>query len=272
MKRQSAKEPATEQEATPNGASKTLAGTQTLLRGLDIVSAVAHGALNLPELSSAVSLTRSTTYRLATTLVEQRFLKFTPRVGYELGPKLLELGHLAARQMSLPRIAHAHLVKLSQETGDTVHLGVLDNGRALYLEKVPGSRRIEISSRIGETQPLRSTGLGKALLLDESEASLREIFQREATQYPQYTVNEAIWLERMRHYKKAGYAFDLEENEDRIRCVAAPIRDASDKIIGSISVSSAAQYMDDKRMHDLTKLVIRTVHDISAEFGWSEHK
>ncbi|MES1196957.1 MAG: IclR family transcriptional regulator C-terminal domain-containing protein, partial [Steroidobacter sp.] len=82
----------------------------------------------------------------------------------------------------------------------------------------------------------------------------------------------SIWLERMRHYKQAGYAFDLEENEDRIRCVAAPIRDAANKIIGSISVSSAAQYMDDKRMHDLTRLVIKTVHDISAEFGWSERK
>ncbi|MES1196698.1 MAG: IclR family transcriptional regulator, partial [Steroidobacter sp.] len=185
-----------DQETSRTPGSKGLAGTQTLLRGLDIISAVAYNALSLPELSAAVGLTRSTTYRLATTLVEQRFLKFTPRVGYELGSKLLELGHLAARHMSLPRIAHTYLVKLSQETGDTVHLGVIDNGRALYLDKVPGSRRIEISSRIGESQPLRSTGLGKALLLDESETGLREVYKREADQWPQYSINESIWLER----------------------------------------------------------------------------
>jgi DNA-binding IclR family transcriptional regulator len=259
-------------DKTGSASTKALAGTQTLLRGLDVVSAVAHNALNLPELSAAVGLTRSTTYRLATALVDQRYLKFTHRVGYELGPRLLELGHLAARSMSLPRIAHPYIVKLAQDTGDTVHLGVLDSGRVLYLDKIPGSRRVDIGSRIGETQPLRSTGLGKALLLDESEAGLREVYKRESAEWPPYSVNEAIWLERMRHYQKAGYAFDLEENQDRIRCVAAPVRDASNKIIGSISVSSAAQYMDDNRMHSLTASVLKTAHDISAEFGWTERK
>lgn len=257
-------------EDDEGGAAKGLAGAQTLVRGLDVMSAVANGVRNLPDLSAVLGLTRSTTHRLATTLVEQRFLNFTPRIGYSLGPKLLELGHLAAGQMNLPRIAHDYLVQLSQDSGDTVHLGVLDGTMALYLDKISGSRRIEISSRIGERQPLRSTGLGKALLLDESEESMREVYAREAKEWPDYGVSEAIWLERMRHYKSAGYAFDLEENEDRIRCVAAPIRDASNHIIGSISVSSAAQYMDDARMKALTDRVIETVHAISAEFGWSE--
>lgn len=271
MKRQNTRE-ARSSDDSSGTTSKSLAGTQTLLRGLDVISAVAHNALNLPELSAAVGLTRSTAYRLATALVEQRYLKFTHRVGYELGPRLLELGHLAARSMSLPRIAHPHIVKLAQDTSDTVHLGVLDNGRALYLDKISGSRRVDVGSRIGETQPLRSTALGKALLLDESETGLREVYKRESSEWPHYSVNEAIWLERMRHYQKGGYAFDLEENEDRIRCVAAPIRDAGNKIIGSISVSSAAQYMDDNRMHSLTSSVLKTAHDISAEFGWTKHK
>jgi DNA-binding IclR family transcriptional regulator len=67
-------------------ATRTLAGAQTLVRGLDVVSAVAYGAKNLPELSEALGLTRSTTHRLATTLVDQRCLNFTPRVGYSRGP------------------------------------------------------------------------------------------------------------------------------------------------------------------------------------------
>ncbi|MEI9905542.1 MAG: helix-turn-helix domain-containing protein [Asticcacaulis sp.] len=88
------------------------------MRGLDVMSAVANGVRNLPDLSAVLGLTRSTTHRLATTLVEQRFLNFTPRIGYSLGPKLLELGHLAAGQMNLPRIAHDYLVQLSQDSGD----------------------------------------------------------------------------------------------------------------------------------------------------------
>ncbi|ESQ76313.1 hypothetical protein ABENE_23415, partial [Asticcacaulis benevestitus DSM 16100 = ATCC BAA-896] len=230
---------------------KTLAGAQTLVRGLDVMMAVAANARNLAHLSEVLGLTRSTTHRLATTLVEQRFLNFTPRVGYSLGPKLLELGHLASRQMNLPRIAHDHLLALSLDTGDTVHLGILDGARALYLDKVQGNRRIEISSRIGERQPLRSTGIGKALLLDETEGGWRDVYERESHEFPGYRVDYDTWLARMRDYAALGFAYDLEENEDRIRCVAAPIRDASNKIIGSISVSSAAQYMDDARMKAL---------------------
>ena len=249
--------------------SKGLAGAQTLMRGLDVLSAVADGARNLPELSEALGLTRSTTHRLAATLVEQRFLNFTPRIGYSLGPKLLELGHLAGRQMNLTRVAHPYLVQLSFETGDTVHLGVLDGGMALYLDKISGTRRIEISSRIGERQPLRSTGLGKAMLLDEGETALRDIYARESREWPGYSLDIDTWLDRMRTYRQAGHAFDLEENEDRIRCIGAPIRDAGSRIIGAISVTSAAQYMDDDRMATLARGVAVTAHAISAEFGWT---
>jgi DNA-binding IclR family transcriptional regulator len=84
-------------------------------------------------------------------------------------------------------------------------------------------------------------------------------------------VSEANWLKRMHEYAKHGYAFDLEENEDRIRCVAAPVRDATGKIKAAISVSSAAQYMDDKRMQALIADVRRTADQISHELGWQRH-
>ena len=75
-------------------------------------------------------------------------------------------------------------------------------------------------------------------------------------------------MRRMREYAKLGYAFDLEENEDRIRCVAAPVRDATGKIKAAISVSSAAQYMNDERMQALAKEVRLTADQISSELGW----
>jgi DNA-binding IclR family transcriptional regulator len=135
-----------------------LAGTQTLVRGLEVVDAVADGAATLVDLAIAIGLTRSTTHRLAATLVERRYLEYSRRDGYTLGPKLLELGYVASRRKDLPRVAREHLEALSNSTRDTVHLGIVDGTRALYLDKIPGSRRVEISSQIGERQPLRSTG------------------------------------------------------------------------------------------------------------------
>jgi DNA-binding IclR family transcriptional regulator len=206
-------------------------------------------------------------HRLATALTERRYLTFTPRQGYQFGPKLLELGFIAQRQTDVLEISRPHLETLAAATEDTVHFGILDGERALYLGKIPGRRRIEISSRVGDRHPLTSTGLGKALLLDHAPESWRELFlfdQANGSPPAKYETR----LARMNEYAAAGHAFDLEENEDLIRCVAAPIRDAAGAIVAAMSVSSAAQYMTDARMQTLSGEVRAAADAISHELGW----
>jgi DNA-binding IclR family transcriptional regulator len=248
-----------------------VAGSQTLMRGLDVVEAVADGHATLPELAEALGLTRSTTHRLAASLVERGYLAFAPRAGYRLGAKLLELGHRAQAEADLVQIARPHLEDLSDATEDTVHLGIIDGDRALYLDKVPGRRRISISSRVGERQPLSSTGLGKALMLDRPRDYWQSTFASDQAS-GSAPIDAALWLERMQGYAAAGRAYDLEENEDQIRCVAAPVRDASGKVIGAISVSSAAQYMSDARMEELSDTVRSSAAAISRDLGWTSPK
>ena len=251
-------------------------GSQTLLRGLDVIDVVAAGPIRLGELAARLGLTRSTTHRLASALADRRYLSFAPLTGYSLGPKLLELGFRVRDELDLPRLAAPHLARLALLTEDTVHLGALDRGRVLYLDKVPGKRRINVSSRIGELQPVTSTGLGKALILDLEENAWLEFFRRERTESGRQgrrrvEISQQEWLSRMRGYVQAGYAFDLEENEEQIRCIAAPIRDVAGRTVAAISVSSAAQYMSDHRMQALSKDVMAVARRISEELGWSGH-
>jgi DNA-binding IclR family transcriptional regulator len=243
-------------------------GSQTLFRGLDVIELVAEGPITLGDLADRLGLTRSTTHRLASALADRRYLTFVPRSGYSLGPKLLELGFRVRDELDLPRVAGPQLERLALLTEDTVHLGVLDRGQVLYLDKIAGKRRINISSRVGELQPVSSTGLGKALILDHDEESWANFFRSEnGGQRTPNALQE--WLTRMRSYAQSGYAFDLEENEDQVRCVAAPIRDVAGNITAAISVSSAAQYMNDQRMQTLTKDVVETARRISEELGWT---
>jgi DNA-binding IclR family transcriptional regulator len=257
-------------QSTKAGSKQTStasAGAQTLLRGLDVINAVAEGPIALADLAKKLGLTRSTVHRLATALTERRYLTFTPRQGYQFGPKLLEWGFIAQRQTDVLEISRPHLETLAAATEDTVHFGILDGERALYLGKIPGRRRIEISSRVGDRHPLTSTGLGKALLLDHAPESWRELFlfdQANGSPPAKYET----WLARMNEYAAAGHAFDLEENEDLIRCVAAPIRDAAGAIVAAMSVSSAAQYMTDARMQTLSGEVRAAADAISYELGW----
>jgi DNA-binding IclR family transcriptional regulator len=248
-------------------AAKVQAGSQTLLRGLDVIDAVAEGPITLANLAAQLGLTRSTTHRLASALVERRYLNFAPRSGYQFGPKLLELGFIAQRQTDIIQIARPHLEALAGETEDTVHFGVVDRDRALYLDKIPGRRRVEISSRVGDRHPLTATGLGKALLIDETPERWRTLFDADrASGSP--AADYGIWSQRMADYAVAGRAYDLEENEDQIRCVAAPVRDVGGRIVAAISVSSAAQYMADDRMALLSADVCATAAAISHELGW----
>jgi DNA-binding IclR family transcriptional regulator len=255
-------------EPEAESGTKAMAGAQTLMKGLDVLSRVAKGDNTLGKMSKSLGLNKTTVHRLATTLVEANFLSFSQREGYALGTKLLELGFAASQQITLTRVCHDYLRQLSVDTGDTVNLGVLDRHQVHYIDKIPGTRRIEVRCIIGERQPLRHTGLGKALLLDEPEDVLREVFMREAAQFPRYRYDLKAWLDIMKFYKEHDYALDLDENEDHIRCVAAPIRDMNRKIIAAISVSSAAQYMDDQRIQTVKDYVKETTLRISREFGY----
>ncbi len=255
-------------ESEPGAKPAGTTGSQTLVRGLDVLDKVVDGPIKLAELSERMGLTRSTTHRLANALIDRGFLTYLPRDGYRLGPKLLQLGFLAQSQADIVQIARPRMEELAASTEDTVHLGRLDGELALYLDKIPGRRRVDISSRIGDRQPLTSTGLGKALLIDSSEAEWERLFAADQA-HGAPSADKAIWFERMRAYAKDGHAFDLEENEDLIRCVAAPVRDVSGKIVAAISVSSAAQYMDDERMGELSSAVRETAQRISGDMGWS---
>ncbi len=247
--------------------------SQTLFRGLDIVDTVARGVTTLPEISAATGISFSTAHRLASALVQSRYLAFEPRKGYSLGVKLIELGFLAYRQADLPRRARATIEQLAAATSDTVHLAIREGDEVVYLDKLPGQRAVEISSRIGGRKPIFSTGVGKALLLDANETEWKRIYAEASAQadkpgdeqLPHMT--EAAWLSLMAGYARAGYAFDLGEDHASIRCVAAPIRDAGQRIVAAVSVSSTVQYMDPARMQALIPLVRQAAANISSQIG-----
>jgi DNA-binding IclR family transcriptional regulator len=249
-------------------------GTQTLLRGLGVVQAVASGARDLKEIARLIGTTRSTTHRLASCLVEERYLRVLPHMGYVLGPKLIELGFQAREELPLPMLARPFLDELSALTGDTVHLAIRDGDDVLYLHKNPGRNGPEMRSRVGHRMPLARTGIGKALLLDSPESEWQRLYDisvPEVAKNPLWPAHqEQTWAqvhERMQEYVKGGYAFDLEDNEPSIRCVAAPVRDASKQIVAGISIASTVPYMPLEKMAELVPVIKEAAARLSAELG-----
>jgi DNA-binding IclR family transcriptional regulator len=121
---------------------------------------------------------------------------------------------------------------------------------------------------------LASTGIGKAMMLDLEANSWKKLLEashkalERKSFRPDGRPDIETFLQRMTRYSQGGFTFDLEENEASIRCVAAPVRDASGAIVAALSVASTIPYMPHERMEELIPVIQREARAISEELGW----
>ena len=242
-------------------------GTQTLARGLQIISAVAHGSTTLKAVVDTTGLGRSSAHRMIQLLVQMGYLRHGSPGEIRLGPTLIEYGFTALNQDPLPVVARESLEALAERTQDTIHLSVEDGESVLYLHKIPGTRGAEMRSRIGHRMPLTRTGVGKALLLGQEDRWER-LFVAENPEADSSAVES--FVKRMNGYTRDGASFDLEENEPGIRCVAAPIRDGSAEIVAGISLSATRPFMPKDRMQALVPVMKAAAREISVKLGYRQ--
>lgn len=247
-------------------------GTQTLARGIAVVNAVARGHSRLRDIAEETGVGRSTTHRLLQLLLATGYLRQLDDGAYALGPALIELGYQALQENPVTGVAAPVLRALADRVHDTVHLAIEDRGQVLYLDKIPGVRGAVMRSQIGHRMPLTRTGIGKALLLDSpgrwSERFLAEKPAGADQGLDRDVLTADAFVQVMRVAAERGVAFDLEENEPGILCVAAPVRDASGSIVAAISVTATRPYMPPERLETLTPLVADAAARIGAGLGW----
>lgn len=232
--------------------TKTEKVSQTLMRALDILDAARGGPVALSELELKLGLTRSTAHRLASALVDRRLLTHDPRKGYRLGPKLMDLGFQAKESTSLAVVSQPFLDGLAQQMDDATNLAVRDGDDVVYIARSPSRRRVAVRHQVGDRNRVSNTALGRALMLDAPEEAWSVYFPDEDQRAAQ---DQGLG----RHFDEAG---------DCIRCVAAPIRDASGAVVAAMSLSSIPQYMDEARMELASQGVIAAANAISRRLGW----
>lgn len=243
-------------------------GTQTLNRALSLLEAAAE-IHELDRLAESIEVSRSTAYRLLTALAERGYLRHEPRVGYFLGLRLLQLGFRVYEELHLPSIARPHLERLSEFTQETIHLALLDNDHGVYIDKVQGSRHLQMASKIGAEIHLQCTALGKILVSGFPEDRWLDFFSPDLNRTENTITALDEFLIEIRRTKEQGYALDMEENEVGIRCIAAPIHDGRRNIVAAISLAGATVYLDEPRLEELVPLVKKTAESISENLGWS---
>jgi len=219
-------------------------GDGTVGKALEVLDQVAAFGrpVRFSELLEQSVFPKATLYRFLQTLTSQGMLAYDPdRQTYAPGVRLVRLAHAAWRQSSLGPVARPHIDALSRQAGETVHLAQLDHGQVLYVDKRNATDPIEMYSQAGKVGPAYCTGVGKAMLAFLDEAELAGILPQQA--FHRFTGHTITTVEALRAELAAirarGYAFDDEEHEPGIICIAMPILTASGRVLGALSVTTA---------------------------------
>lgn len=229
--------------------------------------------ISVSEIATRTGLHKSTAHRILMALEYNDLIRQNQETGdYFLGMKLFKLGNQAAARINMREIAKPYLLRLMEETKESVHLAILDDSQVLYLEKVEGPHALRMPSRVGRRIPTSCTSLGKAMLscLDEQDA--RRILRAQQTRAytPNTITNCDKLLLELNKIRKRGYAIDDEEIELGLRCVGAPIRDHSGEMAGAISVAGPSARLSPEIIPELGITVMKVASAISKELGYDD--
>ena len=232
-----------------------------------------HQELSVSEIGAKTGLHRSTAHRILMALEYNDLIKQNPDTGkYHLGIKLFKLGHQAVSQLSLREICRPFLMRIMNETQETVHLAVLDDDQVLYLDKVEGPHALRMPSRVGRHIPTYCTSLGKAMLSCLDDHEVKNIFRSRVLR--SYTVNTVKTLDRLltelRVIRRRGYSVDNEEIEIGLRCVGAPLKDHTGAMVGAISTAAPSARLVAQKIPSVGRLVMAVAAEISEQLGYEK--
>lgn len=227
--------------------------------------------MRVSEIASKTRLHKSTAHRILIALEYNGLIQQNRQTGcYYLGLKFFKLGNQALARINLREIAKPQLIRLMEETQESVHLAIPDDNQVLYLEKVEGPHALRMPSRVGRRIPMYCTSLGKAMLSCLSEDEVRQIIKsQDLRRYTPNTITKVDkLLAELKRIQKLGYSVDNEEIELGLTCVGSAIRNHAGEMVGAISVAGPSVRMSPARLPALAKAVMHVASAISAELGY----
>jgi DNA-binding IclR family transcriptional regulator len=256
-----------------SSASEDRYAIRSVDRALDIIACIAgrNGALTVDQITEATGLPKSTVFRVLATLTARRFVDRDPQSQtYRLGMLALVIGARALGDLDLRRVARRYIEALMGESGETVHLAILDQASALCIDKIDSNRSVRMSSFVGFRDPLHCSGVGKALLAFQDDATLAGLIEGMTldARTPHTITDRAALEAQVAVIRRQGYATDVEEIEEGLCCIAAPIRDHSGAAIAGVSISGPTTRVNADSLTALIPLVTACADAISRELGF----
>jgi IclR family transcriptional regulator, KDG regulon repressor len=244
----------------------------SLARGIQILRslAVENGAVGVTEMAEQLKVDPSTAYRLLSTLEAYGFVAQDLETRkYSLGYGILEVTSGLLRRLSVVEVSQPHLYALATKIGESAHVAVRDRQFAVSVGSESATGVLRVETILGTPEPLYCTAVGKALLADYTRAQLEQLFGSEQlerhTPHTLTTIDE-LELDLVR-IRRLGYAVDDEELHPGVRCIAAPVRDYTGRVVAAFGISSPAVRLTRDRIEEYAAQVCEHAQAIAAQLG-----
>jgi IclR family acetate operon transcriptional repressor len=241
---------------------------------LEALAAAGREGVALTDVARVLDTSKSTALALLRTLTARGFVA---EVGtgrarrYRLGLALARLGEEVLAEISLLDVALPALRAMTAETGWTSRVGMLDDGFAVIVGRVDGPGIVRFQSKLAHRELPHCSAIGKALLANLDEATVRQIVAR--TGLPARTGTTITDVDHLLRdldaVRARRFSLDDEEDSEGVICLGAPVYDHSGACAAAISLTGLKLTMPEGGVEALGAVVRRYATDMSAELGWT---
>lgn len=248
-----------------------VAAVQSVDRAVRILEIVARkGQVGLGQVARELGVHRSTASRLVASLAAHELLeRLDGNGGVRLGVGLLRLAGSTASQLDLATQADPVCQALATELDETANVAVISGGVAINVSQGQGSSTVAMQNWVGQHTVLHATSSGKVLLAYLDEAEREEFLEAPLERFTDKTVTSPSDLRaELDRVRQAGWAHVLEEFEEGLNAVAAPIRAHDGSVVAAISVAGPAYRLSPERLPDVAGAVMRAAATISRRMGY----
>ncbi len=246
---------------------------QSIDRVLDILEALSSvpQGMSLSDLAEATHLHVSTAHRLVMALADRGYARKDGNSGkYRLTLRLFEVSRRVSTVLDLLPVSERYLEELANFSREAVHLVERNGSEVVYLYKFePFQHLVNMGTYVGRYNPMYCTGVGKSILAYLPPQEVEDIWN--ATDIQAFTPATIVRLEDMyrelEQIRRRGFAYDNEEHEYGIRCIAAPVLNWESQPIGAVSVSAPSVRLTDEAVERLAPRLLSVSDEISRLLG-----
>lgn len=195
--------------------------------------------LRVIDIAKQLNIAPSTAYRLLSTLASEGFVyKDLQTNHYSLGVSVLALTNIVNSQLPIVKEATPILNSLTEKTGESSHLAIMEGHEVIYLQKIENEYSIHVTTHIGRRNPIHCTSTGQAILAFEKEELIDEILSKPLHKFTEHTITDPQQLrKKLEEIRQLGYVVNYEGFEKNVISIGAPVFNSKNRVIASVNIT-----------------------------------